>query len=230
MKNKYLWLILLSIQPFSFFHAKGQELKSDANIFLYPIPYKQDLLFQPTQFLSLSATSKLWNKDKTLHLISLEKETASSFHGHQYLNYFTKGDLAARIPTHPGVGDYQNLGGRLLRFNLSDKLTLDYGAFISVQYAFLSTEKQVVVGNNLLFQYSVSNKLQLQTWGQYMTPGTSDDPIFKLRTFFPTTHFGTGLKFDFNEQTKIKMGLEYQYDQIEKAWKPQSGGKVLFKF
>lgn len=230
MKNKYLLLLFLTLQPLSFLHSKGQEQKDDTIIFLYPIPHKQDLLFQPTQFLSLSATSKLWNKDKTLHLISLEEETASSLHGYQYLNNFTKESLAARIPTHPGVGDYQNLGGRLLRFNISDKLTLDYGAFISAQYAFLSGEKQVVVGNNLLFQYSVSNKLQLQTWGQYITRGKSDDPIFQNRHFFPTTNFGSGLQFDYNEQTKVKVGVEYQYDLSDKTWKPESGGKVLFKF
>ena len=118
----------------------------------------------------------------------------------------------------------------MLRFNLSDRLTLDYGAFISAQYAFLSGEKQVVVGNNLLFQYSVSNKLHLQTWGQYITRGKSDDPIFQNRHFFPTTNFGSGLKYDLNEQIEFKVGVEYQYDRIEKALKPVVGGKTLFKF
>ncbi|MFA5433904.1 MAG: hypothetical protein WC319_13750, partial [Candidatus Paceibacterota bacterium] len=134
------------------------------------------------------------------------------------------------LPMYPGLGDYQNFGGTLGRFPITSRLAIDYGAFISVQYGYLFTTKQIILGSNFLLHYAITNKLQFQTWGQYVTPGNSADPTFNMRTFFPTTNFGAGLQYDSNEKTKIKVGIEYQYDQSDKTWKPESGGKVILKF
>ena len=232
MQCKYLWLIFLVIQCFSVFQVKGQELQKDTISVPRSIQEKGELQLQPIQPTPQLAMPELWNNNESLHGISIDRKIAS-FNFNRELKYLNplQGDSSLLIlPMYPGLGDYQNFGGTLGSFNITNKLALDYGAFISAQYGYLFSSKQIVLGSNFLLRYTITNKLQLQTWGQYLTPGNSSDPTFNMRTFFPTTNLGAGLQYDSNEKTKIKVGIEYQYDQSDKTWKPESGGRVLLKF
>jgi hypothetical protein len=232
MQQKHLWIIFLAIQFFSVFQVKGQELQKDTISVSRSIQEKGDVQLQPVQPIPQLALPEFWNNNESLQQISIDRKIAS-FNFNRDLKYLNalKGDSSSiLLPMFPGLGDYQNFGGALGSFNLSNKLTLDYGAFISAQYGYLFLSKQIVFGSNFLLSYAITNRLQFQTWGQYVTPGNSPDPTFKMRTFFPKTNFGAGLQYDSNEKTKIKVGIEYQYDQSDKTWKPESGGKVLLKF
>ncbi len=232
MQRQYLWLIFLVIQCFSVFQVKGQELQKDTVSVPHSLQDKGDLRLQRVQPTPQLAMPELLNNDESPHGISIERKIVIFNFNHEskYLNPL-KGDSSSMLlPMFPGLGDYQNFGGTLGSFNITNRLTLDYGAFISAQYGYLFSTKQIVLGSNLLLSYAITNQLQFQTWGQYLTPGNSSDPTFNMRTFFPTTNFGAGLQYDSNEKTKIKVGIEYQYDQSDKTWKPESGGKVLLKF
>lgn len=232
MQCNHLWIIFLVLQILSVFQVKGQEQGKGT----IPIPrtmqYKRDLQLQPAPPSLLFVMSEFRNSGESLHEISIDKKVAS-FNFNQELKYFNSlaGDSSfLLLPVYLGLGDYQNFGGTLGRFNLTNKLALDYGVFISAQYGYLFSTEQIVLGSHFRLRYTITNKLQLQTWGQYVTPGNSSDPTFNVRTFFPTTNFGAGLQYDSNENTKIKMGIEYQYDQSDKTWKSESGGKVFLKF
>jgi len=231
MQNKHLWIILLAVQFLSVFQAKGQEQQKDTISLFRSIPYKEDLQLQPAQFSPQLVMPQLWNSNNIFRGISIDNKTAI-FNFNQQLNFNNRtGDSSSLfLPVYPGLGDYRNFGGTLGRFSITNKLSLDYGAFISMQYGYLYSTKQIVLDSNFLFRYVITNKLQFQTWGQYVTPGNSFDPTFNVRTFFPSTDFGAGLQYNSNEKTKIKVGVEYQYDQNDKIWKPESGGKVLLKF
>lgn len=232
MQCKHLWVIFMLIQVLSVSQVKGQEQQEDTISVPRSMQNKRNLQPQTTQPSPQLVMPELWNSDESLHRNSLNRK-AASFNVNQkfkYLNNLTGDSSSLFLPVYPGLGDYQNFGGTLGSFNLTNKLALDYGAFISAQYGYLFSTKQIVLGSNFLLQYAITNKLQLQTWGQYVTPGNSYDPTFNMRTFFPTTNFGAGLQYDSNEKTKINVGIEYQYDQSDKTWKPESGGKVLFKF
>ncbi len=232
MKSKFLWVIVLVMQVLSGFQANGQEQRKDTIPIRHSTHDKNDLQLQPVQPSLQFVMPGLWNRDESLHRIYIDRKVAA-INLNQELKYF---DSPARdsstlfLPVYPGLGDYQNFGGTLEKFNITNRLALDYGAFISAQYGYLFSTKQIVGGSNLLFRYAITNKLQFQTWGQYITPGNSFDPTFNMRPFFPKTNFGAGLQYDSNEKTKIKVGIEYQYDQSDKTWKPESGGKVLLKF
>jgi len=232
MQHKHLWLIFLVIQCFSVFQVKGQELQKDTISVPHPLQDKGDLRLQPVQPTPQLAMPELLNNDESLHRISIDRKIASFNFNRElkYLNALKRDSSSMILPMFPGLGDYQNFGGTLGSFNITNRLAIDYGAFISAQYGYLFSSKQIVLGSNFLLRYIITNKLQFQTCGQYVTPGNSPDPTFNMRTFFPTTNFGAGLQYDSNEKTKIKMGIEYQYDQSDKTWKPESGGKVLLKF
>lgn len=230
MRSNYLWVIVLVIQFSSVFQVKGQE--KDTILILRSIQDRRDLKLQPTQASLQYGIPELWNKDNDLRGIFIDQKavTLNFKQELKFLNNQTENSSPLFLPVHPGLGDYQNFGGTLGILNLTNKLVLDYGAFISAQYAYLFSTKQIVLGSNFLFQYAITNKLHLLTWGQYVTPGNSSDPTFNMRTFFPTTNFGAGLQYDSNEKIKLKMGIEYQYDQSDKIWTSESGGKVLLKF
>ena len=230
MKCNFLGLIVLSIQILLVIQVNGQELKSDT----IPIPRsmhdKNDLQLQPILPSLQFVMPELWKNGESLHEISIDIKDAGFNQELIYFNNPARDSSSLFLPVYPGLGDYQNFGGTLGNFNFTNKLSLDYGAFISSQYGYLFSTSQIVLGSNFLFRYAIARKLQLQAWGQYVTPGNSPDPIFNMQTFFPKTNFGAGLQYDSNEKAKIKVGIEYQYDQSDKTWKPESGGKVLLKF
>lgn len=232
MQQKHLWIIFLVIQCLSVFQVKGQELQKDIILVPRPIQGDENLQLQPVQPTPQLAMPELWNNDESLHGISIDRKIGNFNFNRElkYLNALRRDSSSMILPMYPGLGDYQNFGGTLGSFSITNRVALDYGAFISAQYGYLFSTKQIVLGSNFLLRYTLANKLQIQTWGQYVTPGNSSDPTFNMRTFFPTTNFGAGLQYDSNEKTKIKVGIEYQYDQSDKTWKPESGGKVLLKF
>lgn len=232
MQRNHLWLIFLVIQCFSVFQVKGQEIQKDTISVPRSMQDKGDLRLQPVQPTPQLATPELWNNDESLHGILIDRIIANFNFNRElkFINALKRDASSMFLPMYSGLGDYQNFGGTLGNFNITNRLAIDYGAFISAQYGYLFSSKQIVLGSNFLLRYAITNKLQFQTWGQYVTHGNSSDPTFNLRTFFPTTNFGAGVQYDSNEKTKIKVGIEYQYDQSDKTWKPESGGKVLLKF
>ncbi len=232
MQSKHLWVVVLVVQVLSVFQAKGQEQEKDTISVPRSMHDKGDLQLQPAQPPLQFVVPELWNSDEGLHWVSIDRRTAHfNFNWElKYLNNLTGDSSSLLLPMYPGLGDYRDFGGTLGSFDITNKFALEYGAFISAQYGYLFSTKQLVFGSNFLLQYAITTKLQFQTWGQYVTPGNSSDPTFNLRAFFPTTNFGAGLQYDSNEKTKVKVGIEYQYDQSDKTWKPESGGKVLLKF
>lgn len=232
MHIKYSWVIILAVQYLSIFQVKGQELGKDTVIINNSIHVKKNLQLQLAQPSLQFEVLDLLVGDNDFQVIPFDKNDAI-FNLNQTIKYSNSLSLDSSLlllPAYPGLGDYKNFGGTLGDFNITNKLTLDYGAFISAQYGYVLSSKQIVLGGNFLLRYAISNKLQVQTWGQYVTPGNSSDPTFTMRSVFPTSKFGTGLQYNPSDKSMIKVGVEYQYDSNDKNWEAESGGKVLFKF
>jgi hypothetical protein len=231
MRGKHLCAIILIMQILSVFQAKGQDQVKDTILIPSSLQNKTDLQINPAQPSIHYVIPKPGNNDNgNPQGISIDRKVAN-LNFDQKLKYpvgLARDSLY--LPVYPGLGDYQNFGGTLGNFRLAHLLALDYGAFVSVQYGYLFSTKQIVLGSNFLLRYAITNKLQLQTWGQYVIPGNSSDPTFNIRNYFPKTNFGAGLQYYSNEKVKIRVGIEYQLDQSDKIWKPESGGKVLLKF
>lgn len=232
MKQSHLWIVCLMVQLLPVCPSMGQDQGTDSTYVEDSRLYKrnwQESLDQPLFQLEGPA---ILNRGETLFGTSTySKEPSFKFNPGQIpLNSLSKASTTLFVPRYPGIGDYQNYGGTLGRVSVTEKLTIDYGAFISAQYGYMQSSRQIVFGSNYLLRYSLSNKLYFQSWGQFVSPGKRDDPTFDLPDFFPKSHFGAGLLFDSNSNTQLDMGVEYQYDQLNKIWKPESGGKVRLKF
>ncbi|MCA1745856.1 MAG: hypothetical protein LC643_09195 [Bacteroidales bacterium] len=232
MKHGHLWMVFLVIQYLSIAEAIGQEQGSDTTLVKdISLDYPDWQLPNDPSLIKLKGPL-IRNRAETLYGTSnFTMPSSFQYKPEQiYLNTFKRDSAALVMPKYPGLGDYQNFGGTIGRLRFTDKLAVDYGAFISVQYGFLRSSRQIVSGSNYMLRYELTNTLQFQSWGQFVSPGKSKDPTFKMPYFFPKTHFGAGLLFDSNEKTQINMGVEYQYDQLNKMWVPESGGKVRIKF
>jgi hypothetical protein len=108
---------------------------------------------------------ELRNRAATLYESSMVNQMPG-FHlnlPRKYLQDLHRDSTTFIVPKYPGVGDYQNFGGTLGRLRITERLAVDYGAFISAQYAFLLSSKQIVLGSNYLLQYRLTNKLQFQS-------------------------------------------------------------------
>ncbi|TKG90738.1 hypothetical protein EYV94_23015 [Puteibacter caeruleilacunae] len=147
-----------------------------------------------------------------------------------YSKYFKENPHAFSLPEYPGLADYRNYGGTLGRSYLTNNTTLNYSAFINVQYGYGLSSKQIVFGGNLLVDMPITQRLHLLSWVQYVTPGNSNDPVFNMRQYFPMSNIGANLQYKSSRRSQIKVGVEYQYDQNDKTWKPESGGKVQLNF
>lgn len=134
------------------------------------------------------------------------------------------------IPSMFGLADIQNYGGNLGCLSLSENLSMDYGVFISAQSGYLFSSQQNVFGGNIFFKYAIAPKLYLLAWGQYVTPNDSSDPIFKMPKLIPKTNIGGGLQYNTSNNSGIRIGIEYQYDQEDKTWKAETGSKLQVKF
>jgi hypothetical protein len=230
MKRKYLWGIILAMEILLVYRSEAQEFMRDSisvkdsingesNLRGYPVPFSfqivmQKLLSAYFQGMPVGKNTVIFNSKNAL----------------KYYEKLPERSSLITLPVYPSFGDYHNFGGTLGHINLANHLVVNYGVFISAQYGFLFSTHQIVFGSNAFFKYSVTNRLQLQSWGQYVTPGNSSDPTFNMRSFFPMTNLGAGLQYYSGEKSKIKVGIEYQYDQRFKKWKPESGGKVLLNF
>lgn len=231
MQQKHVWLILLVIQSLTVLQAKGQETKRDSVDIGDSIKWKSNTEHLSVQPFLQQEKPVLWfpenDLSQTLHQKIFVPDADLTL---RYLSYRTNDSVSSVLPMYPGLADFRNYGGQLGTFGLTDDLSLDYGAFINVQYGYLTGRRNIIFGGNLLFRYSLTNRLQLQTWGQYVTLGKRNDPAFRMRGLFPTREVGAGVQYDSGKGTKIKVGTEYKYDQNKKVWKPESGGKVLFNF
>lgn len=229
MHRKNLLIILI---PFFSLQARAQEPQNDSikigssehNEYLWPIfPNKASF---PTQ------SPALWMRNYNLHEIPSIRNYPF-FHKNnrpKTLPNLPKESFSVNLPQYNGLGDFQKFGGTLGSIKLTNKLALDYGAFVNVQYGYSFASRQIVAGTNFLLRYNLTNKLQFQIWRQDIKSEKSTDPTFKLQPFFLTKKIGTGLQYNSSEKTKIKVGIDYHYDPDHKKWKPESGGKVLLNF
>jgi len=231
MSLRFLKILLFSILLLWGYDIKGQEVLNDsvAEVVDMKVDVAVRVIKPTTEFyLSMPLLSDAGNIN-----LSIQGQENIAWMRKQLLQnafFFQKRDKYELQPVFPGLADYRNFGGTLGGLRLNRDWKLFYGAFFCKQYDFQSSTKQMVLGGNLLLQYSFFGKFSFLFEGQFVTQGDGNSPIFKESFLFPSSHVSTGLKYDAGKQSRISVGVEYQYNKLEKRWKPESGGKMLFKF
>ncbi len=230
MQFKYLCTIILIMHFFLAFQIKGQKQLEDTVVINHSQHNCENVHFKHIQPYIIQIKPQELNEDKSFQKKLIIEKKVNLSYNLKYFDIQTNKSFSLILPKYPGLGDYHNYGGSLGCFNITNLLSLDYGAFISAQYGYRFSTKQIIFGNNFLLCYGITDKLRFRTWGQFVTPGRGSDPTFQIHNFFPTTNIGTGLQYDSQDKTKIQFGVDYQYDPSEKCWRPESSGKVFFNF
>lgn len=126
-----------------------------------------------------------------------------------------------------GLGYYNNIGISSLWMPI-DNLFLEVGTFISLQKTFFSSE--VLYGVKGVLGYNLTDILQLQLWGQYISPSKIKDPLKEISGLYPKTSIGGALIAEPAKNVKVGAGVEYQHNRRNQKWESRSGGKVTFGF
>lgn len=127
-----------------------------------------------------------------------------------------------------GVGEYNTIG-TYLKWSPFRNFALEGGGFFSVLYGYHSGSKEIIYGYNWAAHYDITNNLQLSLWGQYLIH-QGNDPFLNYYNLTPKSSVGGSLDFKPKESTKVGIGTEYQYDQQNKKWKPETKAKVSIGF
>lgn len=137
---------------------------------------------------------------------------------------FSKGQKV----THVGLGEYTQLSSSL-GWRPSNKLTVATGGFVCRQFAFATLTRQDIIGASIKTRYNITNKVEFNSWGQYMNSGGGDS-FAGFNTLFPHTGIGSSISVKIKNLSKIEGGAEYQYNESTKVWNLESQGKLSLHF
>lgn len=128
-----------------------------------------------------------------------------------------------------GLGEYISINGAI-RWMPSKRLFIDAGGMFSRQFYFASPLfRQDIMGVNTRMQYTLTNSISLNIWGQYIFPG-EQSPFSTYNPLFPHAGVGASVSVDLKKDAEMSVGAEYQYDNKSQKWKLESSGRVSIGF
>lgn len=109
-------------------------------------------------------------------------------------------------------------------------MSIDVGAMFSRQsYLAYPLFRQDIMGVNAKMQYAITNKIQLNIWGQYIIQG-EESPFAAYNSLFPHTGVGASVSVDLKKNTKMSVGAEYQKDNMSQKWELELSGRLSIGF
>nr|WP_320059498.1 hypothetical protein [uncultured Bacteroides sp.] len=128
-----------------------------------------------------------------------------------------------------GLGEYLSINGAI-HWVVYKNLFIDVGGMFSRQFYLASAlSRQDIMGMNTRMQYSLTNNIQLNIWGQYIFP-KEQSPLPADHPLFPHTGVGASISVDLKKNTEMSIGAEYQFDNKSQEWKLESSGRVSIGF
>lgn len=197
----------LSIRPLSIYIDRYACLSHPSGI--YADLYERSLLEERSALKYLPHLGEYNRSDyKILQNLSLTP------YNHQY--------------TYVGLGNFNNIGA-LLRWTLSDNFSAEGGTFMSIQYGFLKPSRHIAYGYKWKLNYDITSKIRLSVGGQSMRNG-NDGPLPNYNNELPKTNREILLQYKPKANSKVGIGMEYQYDEKNNTWKSEGKGTVSFGF
>lgn len=136
---------------------------------------------------------------------------------------------SSAIVSYTGLGESIILNGAI-RWMPSKKLSIDAGGMFSRQFYFASPLfRQDMMGINTRMQYTLTNNIRLNVWGQYIFQGEAL-PFSAYNSLFPHTGVGASVSVDLKKDAEMSVGAEYQYDNKSQKWRLESSGRVSIGF
>lgn len=127
---------------------------------------------------------------------------------------------------------YQNLGSYILAFGavglrINNKLSIMGGLLALKQLTGIHSLDRS--GTRFLFRYQLSDRVNFDIWGQYLTDVLKDASCFSYR-LLPKTEAGAAATMKIGNNSQVGVTTWYQYDPYKEKWNSESSGNVKINF
>jgi len=157
-----------------------------------------------------------------LNLSPLHNSNRGFFPFYKNISFY----LESEQKRYPNLASY-NLAYMAIGLRLNSKLNLTGGLLAMKQFTNQAPFGVDCSGARFNLNYSITNQLEFNMWGQYIT-GSS---INSANDFLlPQTSTGASVILNLGGASQVGVGAEYQYDDKKEKWNYQSGGKLKLKF
>lgn len=120
-----------------------------------------------------------------------------------------------------------NLAYFALGWRYSSRLKLTGGLLAMKQFTNASLHGVDRSGIRFNLNYSITNQLDFNIWGQYVTGSSINSPIDNL---LPQTGTGTSMVLNLGGGSQFGVGAEYKKDEKKDRWNYNAGGKLKLNF
>lgn len=127
---------------------------------------------------------------------------------------------------------YQNLGSYISAFGavglkINSKLSIMGGLLALKQFTGMHSSDRS--GTRFLFRYQLSDRVNFDIWGQYLTDVLNDTFRFSYR-LLPKTEAGAAATMKIGNNSQVGVTTRYQYDPYKEKWNSESSGNVKINF
>ena len=127
---------------------------------------------------------------------------------------------------------YQNLGSYILAFGavglrINSKLSIMGGLLALKQFTGIHSSDRS--GTRFLFRYQLSDRVNFDIWGQYLTDVLNDASRSSYR-LLPKTEAGAAATMKIGNNSQVGVTTRYQYDPYKEKWNSESSGNVKINF
>lgn len=127
---------------------------------------------------------------------------------------------------------YQNLGSYISVFGavglkINSKLSIMGGLLALKQFTGMHSSDRS--GTRFLFRYQLSDRVNFDIWGQYLTDVLNDASRSSYR-LLPKTEAGAAATMKIGNNSQVGVTTRYQYDPYKEKWNSESSGNVKINF
>lgn len=236
MKPKMLFIllcILLTVQAMAQSENKKKDLTQEK---------KQTIIYKEPSNIpirSTSADAKMILPDYKQNDIKTSFDTTSNSPKIKVLNqhyfgnnaifpisnkmfFYIEGDQKSYL----NLASY-NLAYLALCWRFNNRLNLTGGVIAMKQFTNTSLYGVDRSGIRFNLNYSITDQLVFNIWGQYITGSPIYSPIDYL---LPQTGTGTSMVLNLGGGSQLGIGAEYKKDENKDKWNYNAGGKLKFNF
>lgn len=129
---------------------------------------------------------------------------------------------------------YSGLGGVYVAqasfvWKAGKKFRFAGGIFLNKQITPMNLSPVLSFGVNSLLQYLITEKVQLNIYGNYLNKNP-EDPFTTMNSLFTQSKVGSNITFLKDESHKIGFGMDHQFNVSTKQWQPVYGTHITYKF
>lgn len=231
MKRKILLIMscaLLTVQAMAQSENKKEVLTKEKKQTII----NQELINNPIQPIGIDAKMPDYKEpktsfDTTTNRISIK--LPAQYNGNSAIFPYSKKMffyLEGEQKRYLNLASY-NLAYMALGWRFNSKLNITGGLLAIKQFSNHLPYGIDRSGVRFNLNYSITNQLDFNMWGQYLTGSSLNSPVDVM---LPQTGTGASMVLNLRGGSQLGVGAEYQRDEKKEKWNYNAGGKLKLNF